>query len=134
MYNAILGDDCMRALAAFLRDLNCDDQRLAPPWRAFQCRQRENGTCQQGSSNREQFTFSAAARMAGRWRHRLSQPLLRWCLANNPRIMMAPPQNLGKSIARAALIVRDADSMIIAAGARMDVDSGLPNFRGKNEF
>ena len=37
-------------------------------------------------------------------------------------------------IARAAQIVRDADAIIIAAGAGMGVDSGLPDFRGKSGF
>ena len=33
------------------------------------------------------------------------------------------------AIERAAAIVRDADALIIAAGAGMGVDSGLPNLR-----
>lgn len=37
-------------------------------------------------------------------------------------------------IAKAAQIVRDADAIIIAAGAGMGVDSGLPDFRGKSGF
>lgn len=37
-------------------------------------------------------------------------------------------------IAQAAQIVRDADAIIIAAGAGMGVDSGLPDFRGKSGF
>lgn len=70
-YNAIPGDDCVRDLAAFLRDLNCGDQRLVLQRRAFQRQQREKCTCPKGSSSREQFTFSAAARMAAR---RLATP------------------------------------------------------------
>jgi len=44
------------------------------------------------------------------------------------------PKDMDKSIARAAQIVRDADAIIIAAGAGMGVDSGLPDFRGKSGF
>ena len=43
-------------------------------------------------------------------------------------------QEMSQSIARAAQIVRDADAIIIAAGAGMGVDSGLPDFRGKSGF
>lgn len=44
------------------------------------------------------------------------------------------PKDMDKSIARAAQIVRDADAIIIAAGAGMGVDSGLPDFRGNPGF
>jgi NAD-dependent SIR2 family protein deacetylase len=37
-----------------------------------------------------------------------------------------------KALARAAEYIRQADSIIIAAGAGMSVDSGLPDFRGSN--
>lgn len=37
-------------------------------------------------------------------------------------------------IARAAHLIRDADALIIAAGAGMGVDSGLPDFRGTTGF
>jgi len=43
-------------------------------------------------------------------------------------------QEMNQPIARAAQIVRDADAIIIAAGAGMGVDSGLPDFRGKSGF
>jgi NAD-dependent SIR2 family protein deacetylase len=45
-----------------------------------------------------------------------------------------PGQNIEGLIARAAQMVRDADAIIIAAGAGMGVDSGLPDFRGKSGF
>jgi NAD-dependent SIR2 family protein deacetylase len=38
------------------------------------------------------------------------------------------------SIARAAALIEDADALIIAAGAGMGVDSGLPDFRGEEGF
>ena len=37
-------------------------------------------------------------------------------------------------IARAAHLIRDTDALIIAAGAGMGVDSGLPDFRGNTGF
>ena len=43
-------------------------------------------------------------------------------------------QDIEGLIAKAAQIVRDADAIIIAAGAGMGVDSGLPDFRGKSGF
>lgn len=70
-HNAIPSDDCVRDLAAFLRELNCGDPQLVLQRRAFQRRQRGKCNYQQGSSNREQFTFSAAAQMAAR---RLATP------------------------------------------------------------
>ena len=36
--------------------------------------------------------------------------------------------------AAAARLINEADSLIIAAGAGMGVDSGLPDFRGKKGF
>lgn len=38
------------------------------------------------------------------------------------------------SIRRAAELISDADSIVITAGAGMGVDSGLPDFRGKEGF
>lgn len=38
------------------------------------------------------------------------------------------------SIARAADLIREADAIVIAAGAGMGVDSGLPDFRGNAGF
>jgi NAD-dependent SIR2 family protein deacetylase len=38
------------------------------------------------------------------------------------------------AITRAAAWIRDADGLLIAAGAGMGVDSGLPDFRGKEGF
>lgn len=37
-------------------------------------------------------------------------------------------------IQRAAALIREADGLIIAAGAGMGIDSGLPDFRGANGF
>lgn len=39
-----------------------------------------------------------------------------------------------EAIERAAVAIRDADALIIAAGAGMGVDSGLPDFRGPEGF
>jgi NAD-dependent SIR2 family protein deacetylase len=38
------------------------------------------------------------------------------------------------AIARAAALIADADALVIAAGAGMGVDSGLPDFRGDDGF
>ncbi len=38
------------------------------------------------------------------------------------------------AITRAAALIEQADALIIAAGAGMDVDSGLPDFRGNGGF
>ena len=40
----------------------------------------------------------------------------------------------GASVARAADAIRSADALVIAAGAGMGVDSGLPDFRGAEGF
>ena len=42
--------------------------------------------------------------------------------------------SLQRKIERAAQIIRDADAVVVAAGAGMGVDSGLPDFRGKDGF
>lgn len=39
-----------------------------------------------------------------------------------------------EQITRAAQMIRDADALLITAGAGMGVDSGLPDFRGKDGF
>lgn len=41
---------------------------------------------------------------------------------------------LADNYQRAAQAIRQADGLLIAAGAGMGVDSGLPDFRGKNGF
>jgi NAD-dependent SIR2 family protein deacetylase len=41
---------------------------------------------------------------------------------------------LDDDIARAATLIRDADALLIGAGAGMGVDSGLPDFRGNQGF
>jgi NAD-dependent SIR2 family protein deacetylase len=38
------------------------------------------------------------------------------------------------AVQRAADLIRQADALIIAAGAGMGVDSGLPDFRGQDGF
>jgi len=38
------------------------------------------------------------------------------------------------AVERAASLVEQADALIVAAGAGMGVDSGLPDFRGKDGF
>lgn len=45
-----------------------------------------------------------------------------------------PGPNMEQSIALAARMVADADAIVVAAGAGMGVDSGLPDFRGKSGF
>ena len=42
--------------------------------------------------------------------------------------------SLDEQFARAAELIAQADSLIIGAGAGMGVDSGLPDFRGRNGF
>ena len=44
------------------------------------------------------------------------------------------PNDLADSIARAAAAVRDAEAILVTAGAGMGVDSGLPDFRGPEGF
>ena len=43
-------------------------------------------------------------------------------------------QRIEKELAAAATFIMEADALIIGAGAGMGVDSGLPDFRGKNGF
>lgn len=42
--------------------------------------------------------------------------------------------NLDAAIAQAAALLRDADALLIGAGAGIGVDSGLPDFRGDHGF
>lgn len=44
------------------------------------------------------------------------------------------PREIDTEIKRAAELIRHADALIIAAGAGMGVDSGLPDFRGRSGF
>ncbi|MCK5220819.1 MAG: NAD-dependent protein deacetylase, partial [Candidatus Aminicenantes bacterium] len=39
-----------------------------------------------------------------------------------------------EKIREAAALIRDADAILIGAGAGMGVDSGLPDFRGNEGF
>lgn len=41
---------------------------------------------------------------------------------------------MNKAIAQAAELIAEADALVIAAGAGMGVDSGLPDFRGREGF
>ena len=43
-------------------------------------------------------------------------------------------QDMDQLLAQAAQIIADADAIVIAAGAGMGVDSGLPDFRGTSGF
>jgi NAD-dependent SIR2 family protein deacetylase len=43
-------------------------------------------------------------------------------------------QKASKDILRAASLIKDADALIVSAGAGMGVDSGLPDFRGNEGF
>jgi len=45
-----------------------------------------------------------------------------------------PDAGIDAAIARAAELVRDADALLIGAGAGIGVDSGLPDFRGDHGF
>lgn len=45
-----------------------------------------------------------------------------------------PHESPDAAIERAAAIIADADALVIAAGAGMGVDSGLPDFRGNTGF
>jgi NAD-dependent SIR2 family protein deacetylase len=47
---------------------------------------------------------------------------------------MKPIESIVEKFQRAAQAIREADGLLIAAGAGMGVDSGLPDFRGKNGF
>jgi NAD-dependent SIR2 family protein deacetylase len=47
---------------------------------------------------------------------------------------MNSAETLAENYQRAAQAIREADGLLIAAGAGMGVDSGLPDFRGKNGF
>lgn len=44
------------------------------------------------------------------------------------------PLAYGAAIERAAALIAGADALVVAAGAGMGVDSGLPDFRGKAGF
>jgi hypothetical protein len=49
--------------------------------------------------------------------------------------MHTPPTNLPPALVdQAANWIRSADALVIAAGAGMGVDSGLPDFRGDEGF
>lgn len=47
---------------------------------------------------------------------------------------MATPTDFSKQLDQAADMIAEADGLIIAAGAGMGVDSGLPDFRGNEGF
>ena len=42
--------------------------------------------------------------------------------------------NMQESVRRASIALRDADALLVTAGAGMGVDSGLPDFRGNEGF
>jgi len=48
--------------------------------------------------------------------------------------MHAPPQQTEKHLQAAAQCLREAEALLITAGAGMGVDSGLPDFRGNEGF
>jgi NAD-dependent SIR2 family protein deacetylase len=52
----------------------------------------------------------------------------------NLEIHLRSTVNLAKNLAAAADWIRDADGLLITAGAGMSVDSGLPDFRGDAGF
>lgn len=45
-----------------------------------------------------------------------------------------PDNSMDLHIARASQLIHDAHAIIVAAGAGMGVDSGLPDFRGNEGF
>jgi NAD-dependent SIR2 family protein deacetylase len=47
---------------------------------------------------------------------------------------MSPDDGLQTALARAAALLRQADGLLIGAGAGIGVDSGLPDFRGDHGF
>ncbi len=47
---------------------------------------------------------------------------------------MPPSETRSEAIGRAAALLQEADGLLIAAGAGMGVDSGLPDFRGTEGF
>lgn len=47
---------------------------------------------------------------------------------------MKSDETIEEKYQRAAQALREADGLLIAAGAGMGVDSGLPDFRGKEGF
>jgi len=51
-----------------------------------------------------------------------------------PMSAASPMNALDAALARAAALIRDADGLLITAGAGMGVDSGLPDFRGPEGF
>lgn len=48
--------------------------------------------------------------------------------------MAAMTSSLSQQFERAAALIDDADALIVAAGAGMGIDSGLPDFRGNEGF
>ncbi len=48
--------------------------------------------------------------------------------------MATNPHLSDTDISRAAKAIREADALLISAGAGMGVDSGLPDFRGTEGF
>ena len=44
------------------------------------------------------------------------------------------PPDLSEAVELAAALIDQADALIVAAGAGMGIDSGLPDFRGKEGF
>ena len=49
---------------------------------------------------------------------------------------LIPPRNaaLEAALDQAAALIMQADALVVAAGAGMGVDSGLPDFRGREGF
>lgn len=47
---------------------------------------------------------------------------------------MSTAASLARAFDQAAPLVRDCDTLFVAAGAGMGVDSGLPDFRGNDGF
>jgi len=47
---------------------------------------------------------------------------------------MSSTASIDSSVERAASLIEQAEALIVAAGAGMGVDSGLPDFRGKHGF
>lgn len=44
------------------------------------------------------------------------------------------PTGMAQEVSRASSLIRDADALIITAGAGIGIDAGLPDFRGANGF
>jgi NAD-dependent SIR2 family protein deacetylase len=81
-----------------------------------------------------QINESPQIRAALGWLNSFNQKGDHGGLANQSRIMTATNAFDADAVAHAADLISQSDGLIVAAGAGMGVDSGLPDFRGKEGF